>query len=293
MTSREGSNALRLPNFLLIGAMKAGTTSMYHYLGEHPQVFMPAFKALEFFAGGVQWDRGVEWYSRHFAPAPADAVALGEASNVYTKYPRYPGVPSRIAEYIPDARLIYVVRDPIERIRSHYETRLFEGSEEASLGEAVESNPIYLDYSRYALQIEQYLEHFRREQLLLATSESLRADRAATMRRVYEFLGVDPAMAPAALDREFYRSSDKATRSIVPVRVRKALKTRFPASRRAKEFEANVTRTVRRIMRRPEPQADRVEIPPAVRDRLVRALAPDVERLRSYMGPDFDGWGIA
>src|SRR4051794_5648348 len=170
-----------LPNFLLIGAMKAGTTSMYHYLRAHPQVYMPTFKAPEFFAGKALSSRGVDWYRRQFADVGPGAVAIGEASNVYTKYPHYSGVPARIAELIPDVRLLYIVRDPVARIRSHYQTRAVEGSEKLPLGEAVASNSISLDYSRYAMQIEQYLEHFSREQLLVTTAEALRNDRDSVM----------------------------------------------------------------------------------------------------------------
>jgi len=143
----------RLPDFLVIGAMKCGTTSLYHYLREHPQVFMPQLKAPEFFAEASNWHRGVDWYRRQFAGAGAEVLAIGEASNVYTKYPRYMDVPARIAGHIPDARLIYVVRDPVERIRSHYRTRVAEGTESTPFDVAVFENPIYLDYSRYAMQV--------------------------------------------------------------------------------------------------------------------------------------------
>jgi hypothetical protein len=285
-----------LPNFLIIGGMKSGTTSLYHYLRDHPQVFMPKFKALEFFAGGPHWDRGIDWYRKQFAAAPPDAVALGEASNVYTKYPRYPDVPERIAAYIPDARFLYVIRDPIERIRSHYQTRVIEGRERAPFEQAVIENPIYLDYSRYALQIEQYLEHFAREQLLVIRTEDLRGARRTTMKGVYEFLGVDPGWVSAELDREFHRSTDRPVRSLVPLRARTALKNHFPAVKRAKELETNILRGIRRLRpgkvaaeARPRP----VQIPDGLRERLVELLTDDVRRLRSLVGPEFDGWGIA
>ena len=186
----------QLPNFLVIGAMKGGTTSLYHYLRAHPQIYMPPFKAPEFFAGEPHGRRGIDWYRRQFAAAGPGVVAIGEASNVYTKYPRYPGVPQRIAQHIAHVRLVYVVRDPIERIRSHYQTRVAEGTERAAFEVAVFDNPIYLDYSRYSVQIDQYMSCFPREQLLVFTSESLRSERTATVRRVYEFLGVDAGFVP-------------------------------------------------------------------------------------------------
>jgi|tagenome__1003787_1003787.scaffolds.fasta_scaffold20775405_1 hypothetical protein len=285
-----------LPNFLLIGAMKAGTTSMYHYLRAHPQVYMPTFKAPEFFAGKALSSRGVDWYRRQFADVDAGAVAIGEASNVYTKYPHYSGVPARIAELIPDVRLLYIVRDPVARIRSHYQTRAVEGSEKLPLGEAVASNSIYLDYSRYAMQIEQYLEHFSREQLLVTTAEALRNDRDSVMTEVYAFLGVDPDIRPDDLDQEFYKSADKPTRSMIPLGLRKGLKTHFPVTKRFKELESNVVHRLDAIRGRSsedDPPRPAPVVDDDARRVIIEALAADVAKLRAYLGPDFDGWGIA
>jgi Sulfotransferase domain len=293
---RDRPTEQRLPTFLLIGAMKAGTTSLYHYLNAHPQVGTPQYKAPEFFVSEANWHRGVEWYRKQFSSVGPGVVAVGEASNGYAKYPRFRGVPARVASVLPDAQLLYVVRDPFARMRSHYQTKVAEGSERAPFAEAVFADHIYLDYSRYALQIEQYLEHFPREQLLVITAENLRASRDATVRRVYEFIGVDPALAPDNLDREFFQTKDRAIRSPIPLRVRKVLKRRFPSTRRFKELEPNVINAVRRLTGRGEqrPQAALpFAIPDDVRARLSAELEDDVRRLRHYMDPDFDGWGIA
>ncbi len=284
-----------LPDFLLIGAMKCGTTSLYHYLRDHPQIFMPAIKAPEFFAEEGNWNRGIGWYRRQFAGAGEDVLAIGEASNVYTKYPRYQGVPARIAEHIPGVRMIYVVRDPIDRIRSHYQTRLTEGTERMPIGRAVRENPIYIDYSRYSMQLDRYLEHVPREQLLVITAEDLRSDRHSTIRRVYGFLGVDPDHVPSDLDRVFYETRHRAPRSPVPVWLRKGLKRHLPAAKRAKELENNVIRAIRRLRgssEAPRELPERLVIPDDVRAELAGILRDDVARLRAFLGPDFDGWGI-
>ena len=291
-----GSTGRRLPTFLLIGAMKAGTTSLYHYLSAHPQVATTQYKAPEFFVEESNWHRGIDWYRRQFPPTGPDVLAIGEASNAYTKYPRYQGVPERIAAHLPDVRLVYIVREPIARIRSHYQTRVAEGSEKAPFSDAVFENPIYLDYSRYALQIERYLLYFPRDQLLVITSEDLRASRETTMRKVYEFIGVDPKYAPADLDRDFYRTKDRAVRSPFPLRLRKFLKHRFPATRRFKELENNTVGAIRRITRRggERPSASApFHIPDDVRTKIRAELEGDVRRLRRYMDAAFDGWGIA
>ena len=284
-----------LPTFLVIGAMKAGTTSLYHYLRAHPQVFMPAIKAPEFFVAESNWTRGIDWYRRLFVLTGAEAVALGEASNAYTKYPQFAGVPQRIAAHIPDARLVYVVRDPIQRIWSHYRTRVREGSEKAPIERAVFDNPIYLDFCRYSVQLQQYLEYFPQEQLLVITSEDLREVREATMRRVYGFLGVDANFVPADLDREFYRTDDQPSRSLVPLSIRKGLKRHFPAAKRAKELENNVFRKVKHLRgqaRHNGPPLGVAGIPDDVRARIAKTLHDDVADLRIFLGPEFGGWGI-
>jgi len=286
----------QLPNFLIIGAMKAGTTSLYHYLRAHPQVFMSSVKELDFFAHEPDRSRSLDWYRRQFAPAEPDSVAIGEASTIYTKYPRFPGVPERIAAQVPEVRLIYVVRHPIERIRSHYQHQVAVGAERAPFERAVFDNPIYLDCSRYAMQIDQYLPHFPRGQLLVITSEDLRNERLATVRRVYEFLDVEPDYTPPNLDREFYRTGERVTYPPLAWRIRRTLKRHLPASKRAKELvDAPFAQWLRRV--RPGKEGARPSgaqsIPEEVRDMLVRLLEEDVRRLRGYVGSGFDGWGMA
>ncbi len=297
MTSSTTRTSIgQLPNFLIIGAMKAGTTSLYHYLRAHPQVFMSSVKELDFFAHDPNGSRGLDWYRRQFAAAEAGSVAIGEASTIYTKFPRFPGVPERIAAQVPNVRLIYVIRHPIERIRSHYQHQVAVGAERAPFERAVFDDPIYLDYSRYAMQIDQYLPYFPQDRLLVITSEDLRHERLGTVRRVYEFLGVEPDYTPPNLDREFYRSGERVTYPPLAWRIRRTLKRHLPASKRAKEL---VDAPFARWLRRPLPGKEGASpsraqsIPEEVREPLVRLLEEDVRRLRGYVGPGFDGWGIA
>lgn len=271
--------------------MKAGTTSLYHYLRGHPHVFMPPVKELDYFAREPRSSHGIEWYRRQFAPAPAEAIAIGEASTLYTKHPKFPGVPERIAAQIPDARLIYLVRDPIERIRSHYQHQVALGAERAPLADAIFRDPIYLDTSRYAMQIDRYLEVFSPDRLLVVTSERLRGDREVAVREILAFLGLDSSRLPTNLDREFYRSAERSTHSPFAWHVRRTLKHRFPALKRAKEFAD--APLVRRRGRAGTNTSDTFIVSDEVRDRIGRMLAEDVRRLRDRLGPAFDGWGIA
>jgi hypothetical protein len=294
-TSGIGTGQGRLPNFLLIGAMKAGTTSLYHYLQSHPQIFVPVYKAPEFFVAESNLRRGVDWYRRQFAGAGEDKIAVGEASNAYAKFPVHQGVPERVAKYIPKARLIYIVRDPIERVRSHYQHRVNERAERRPFEEAVFTDPFYLSYSRYALQIERYLEFFPREQILVITTDELRNERAQTMSRVYDFLGVEAACNPAILEREYYRTKDRNVRSLIPLRLRKALKRHIPASRRFKELETNMCIRIARWFPCVQNARERESfvISDDIRQRLADELRDDMQRLKSYMPPGFSAWNLA
>lgn len=290
-----GQGTERLPSFLVIGAMKAGTTSLFHYLRRHPQVYMSPLKELDFFAEEGNWGRGLDWYRRQFARAPADALAVGEASTAYTKHPHQRGVPERIASVLPNVRLIYVVRDPIERIRSQYEHRVAVGAETLPIERAVFSNPIYLDCSRYAMQLERYDALFPRERILVITSEALRGRRLDTMRTVFGFLGVDEGVVPENLATEFYRTSERATWSPAMWRFRRRLRRLIPAAKRAKELvDTRLPKLASRLRGAAEPPATPApSIPDELRSALAAELAPDVRRLSAYLPSDFDGWGYA
>jgi hypothetical protein len=290
-----GTVAADLPTFIVIGAMKAGTTSLFHYLRNHDQIFMSKIKELDFFVAESNWSRGVDWYRRQFSGA-GDAVARGEASTLYTKYPQYDGVPERIAGVVPDVRLVYVVRDPVVRMRSHYQHRVKNGAEKAPPEVALIEDPTYLTCSRYGMQVERYLDHFPREQILVVTSEALRADRLATVQGVYEFLGVDAGTVPDVLDTEFYRTDERRSHSSALLRARKFAKHRLPQTKRAKEL-------VDSMLSRPSGPVARLEgttgdgdngaLSPELRLRLADLLRDDVAVLRRYMPADFDGWGLA
>ena len=278
----------RLPTFLVIGAMKAGTTSLYHYLRTHPQVYMPEVKEPMFFDPRHNWSRGVGWYAELFAAARPDQVALGEASTSYTKFPQVQGVPARIASVLPEVRLIYVVRHPLERMRSHYLYAVSRGKERRPIERALVEDPSYLDVSRYAMQLEQYLPHFPPERFLLLDSRDLAHRRLETLRRVFGFLGVEEGWVPPILDREFFRSADRRTPSAPSRLIR-----RWPAlASAARRLPAPLRRAARRL---PGPRLDveAARIPEDLRRRFEKELREDVARLRRFMPPGFDGWGIA
>ena len=105
-----------LPNLIVIGAQKCGTSSLHNYLAAHPQIAMSRVKEINFFNEETRWAYGTEWYARHFEPGEV----RGESSPAYAFLPESEGTAERMHEVVPNARLIYIVRDPVERIRSNY-----------------------------------------------------------------------------------------------------------------------------------------------------------------------------
>jgi len=188
--SQEG----RLPDFIVIGATKAGTTSLDFYLSLHPEIQMARPKEPRFFIDAAEplgrWSRGVEWYQGLFRTSKR---VSGESSPAYTQYPALLDVPERMAGLVPRAKLIYVVREPMERLKSHFLMLNREGMEDGELKAvlAAKPEPRCLLASCYGSQLEKFLEWFPREQILVVESAELRQNRTAALRSVFEFLGVD------------------------------------------------------------------------------------------------------
>ncbi|MBA3690835.1 MAG: sulfotransferase [Actinobacteria bacterium] len=281
-----------LPNFLVIGAMKAGTTSLYHYLRDHPQVFMPETKEVNFFNPLRNWRRGVGWYEDQFCAAPEGAIAVGEASTSYTKFPWIQGVPERIAAVLGDVRLIYVVRHPVERMRSQYLHHLATGQEWRPIAEAFVQESMYLNISRYAFQLDQFLPYVPRDRVLVLDSRDLRADRVPTLRRIFEFLEVEPNWVPLTVEQEFLRS---VGRQMKPPSLR-AIR-RVPKIRTLSTYVPQPLKTLKHRLTSglatQELDVEQALVPDELQRDLRRTLRTDVERLRAaYLGDDFDGWGI-
>jgi hypothetical protein len=130
---------MTLPTFVVVGAMKAGTVSLRHYLDEHPDVFLGRGGMLgepNYFVAEYNWPRGLAWYESLFDGA-GQAGAVGECSPCYSMAPAFPGVPERMARVIPDARLVYVVREPVARMQSMYMHQVSAGRERRRAEEAL------------------------------------------------------------------------------------------------------------------------------------------------------------
>lgn len=212
-----------LPSFLIVGAAKAGTTSLHEYLCEHPKVAPPRAKEIHYF--DFSYRRGDGWYRAHFPRARPGDIS-GEATPYYLFHP---AVPERVAEGLPGVKLIALLRDPIDRAFSHHNHEVSAGYEDLPFEQALAAEPerlrgeeekllrdpgyrsyshqhhSYLARSRYAEQLERWLRYFDRDDILILAAEDLFAKPAETVEAAQSFLGLEPHV-PADLSPRNIRS---------------------------------------------------------------------------------------
>jgi hypothetical protein len=246
------ASAGALPNLVIIGAMKCGTTSLHSYLDAHPDIAMAQPKELNFFFGSEEggagwsagnWYRGRDWYAARF---DAQAPVRGEASPGYTS-PDHPEVAARMAGLIPGARLVYAVRDPIARALSQYWHHRRDGTETRDPEEALlDPASQYVARGRYFERLTPFLDTGAfTDRLAVVPQERLRDQPRATLRRLFGWLGVDDDQWSADMD---------GRRNAAPGR--------------------------------PAPVSEEV------RRRLRAAFHDDADRLRSFTGDDLAEWSV-
>lgn len=299
-----------VPNFLVIGAMKAGTTSIYRYLGQHPDVFVPAEKEPGFFVyenGRLQWSgphdqqwraglRPTRWeeYLAHFSQVRQES-AIGEVS------PHYlcdPVAPERIRHYLPAARLIAILRHPVDRAYSAFLMKC-RRNERLSFVEALAAEPQriaegwgygwhYAALGCYVEPLRRYRRLFPLEQLEVVLYDDLVEDPHALMRRLYRHLGVDEGFE-ADVERRYqsahltrWGAFDAWLGSHLTIRAR--LKRYFPGgtARRLYDLAQSLNR---RLNRRPAPQ-----LSPELRAELTGGFREEILALQDLLGRNLSRW---
>ncbi len=291
--------SMRKPNLFVVGSMKAGTTSLARYLGTHPEIFMtsdpkePTYfltreQLLDVLPGVEKrgfW-RGEEHYLKLFEAA-GDRPVVGEASANYARLPRVSGVPQKIHAFNPDARILFILRDPVARTISHYWYMVRFFGERRDLLTAIREDPDYVETSDYAMQMRPYLSLFGRERVLTMTTEALAAEPHATMAGVYRWLGVNDAFRAPNLDERANETPDVVTQ----VRGSGALH-RFRQSRLWNGLGPLVPASLRGFGRRfSEKPVERRSVDPAAARRHLRPIQrPQVEALEELLGRPFPEW---
>jgi hypothetical protein len=286
----------RLPNFLIVGAAKSGTTSLASHLSKHPQVYVPPAKELYFFEREELWEKGPDWYAGQFAEA-GDADAVGEAT---PSYMFYPWVVQRIAELLPGVRAVVCLRNPVERAYSHYlhwadrmwfeprsfaqavEDELAAGAEEIAMHDPRRKPPYfaYLARGKYLPQLERLATTLGRDCLHVLLLEDLQADARATFSAVCDFLGVDSDVEVPNLGARENVYSPHTPRVAWRWLTRHRVLHRVP--RRVAKL---IARRIVAPRPRPVPPMD-----PVVRTRLAEHFAQHNEALGRWLHRDLSAW---
>jgi len=245
---------------------------------------MSDIKEVDFFIKENNFDKGVEWYQDRFR---GDYKIFGEASPNYSKAHYFAGVPQRMAEIVPEVKLIYLVRDPIERIISHYTHNYSEGREHRPIEKVLQrlEDNHYVLCSKYYWQLEHYLQFFSKDQILVIPSFQLMNERRKALQEVFDFIGVDSSFYTAEFEEQKHKSGQKRrkgrlSRLVLESPVIKSLKGYIPDV-----FKDPIKRATR-------PQVQKPELSASLRQRLTVCLATDIEHLRSFTGLPFRQWEI-
>lgn len=269
-----------LPNFLIIGASRCGTTWMANNIKLHPDIYMPSKKELHFF--DADFDKGWDYYSGFFPEDKCSScTAIGEATPAYLYMPE---VPHLIKSRLPDVKMIVSLRNPIDRAYSHY-WNLYAAAPEGhvnkrlSFEEKLEFTPRLIDEGFYDKKLNSYYELFPKKNILVLIFEEMMDDQARHYRRIYEFLGVDPEVVPPLLDVRINSAASKLGHSKILDLTYKAFYrlVRIPAlSRRIDDINAKTL----------------PEMNVATRESLRQKFAPSAANLAQMLDRNLNVWSI-
>lgn len=199
----ERSGEVTLPNLIIPGMGKSGTSSLHEYLDKHPDIFMCPTKEPHFFANDEHYRRGLAWYAKLFAAGKGHQIR-GESSTTYSLFPH---APERIRESLSGVMFIFLLRNPIDRIESHYRWLVVSGLEKRPFRQAFladrDEEPdyrnsiggnyrYYAHESRYAEHVGRFIDIFGLSQILVITTERLRDSPAAVLQECADFLSLTP-----------------------------------------------------------------------------------------------------
>ena len=273
-----------LPNLIGCGAGKSGTTSLYHYLNQHPQICMAAAKEVHFFTH--HFEKGREWYESQFLNCD-EVPILGEFS---TSYMLDPEAPKRMAELLPAVRLLFIFRDPVERAYSNYWFSRSIGTlqTEESFSEVIRSplgHEKFVSTGFYYQHLERFFNYFDREQIYVFLTEELKVEPVKQMQDFYQYLGVDARFQPDTqstynvtvvptnkLAKNVYQGWFQTKQRVKP------LFKRAPSGLRSK-LSLMEKRVINTQLTQERPQMSSTD-----QEYLSQVYAEDVENLTEYLG---------
>lgn len=272
-----------LVDFMIIGAQKCGTTSLAAQLAEHKEVAFCRIKEPGFFNTTEDWQAQLPGYHALYRPLPGQLA--GEASTMYTFFPEWRDTPIRLHQYNPDLKLIYLMRQPVERVISNYSHDLVRGIVKESPETVIFRDPHYINCSRYGMQIRPYLELFPRENLLLLLFEDYVADQAQALRQIANFLAIDP-------DAFADTSEVHAHKTVGETQLRSALLRDFVGSTAFDPIRRAVPAAIRQPIRRylSNTLAEKPHFSTELKQMIWRLVEDDVTIIEQLMGRPLEAW---
>lgn len=267
----------RLPDFMIIGAMKCATTTLHEQLAGQPCIMMSQPKEPNFFSDDQSFARGFDWYASLFASTD-DGVLCGESSTHYTKLPTYPDTVGRMSRVLARIKLIYVMRHPIDRLISHYIHEVTNGRITRGIHEAVDRHPELVDYGRYHMQLSPYLSAFGAESVLPVFFNRLVARPQDELDRIGRFLGSRDRLRWDYNLRPQNAGSDRLRRSAL-----REVLVRAPvlSTIRRRVVPKPLSETIKGFWRA---RTDRPRPTPELVKQLCAVFDEDLEQLGSWLG---------
>ena len=282
----DSAHSRALPDFAVIGAMRAGTTFLHDLLARQKAICLPEMKETDYFIAEKNLDRGSDWYQARFGAAER---ITGDISPNYSKRDVFDGVAERLHTANPEARLIYIVRDPVARALSHYRHSLIMGQDMPAPEQflASEKGAHILATSRYAWQLAPWLERFSVDQFLIVDFDELTCQTEQVLHLVCQFIGVDQASA-AQLSTAANRTEDI---SALPDWFRRLRETGVGDRLRA-HLPRAVTQTAKKFLARGGSAPDMPGFSDEIRAAIADALKEDIATFRTLTGKSFANWQI-
>lgn len=283
-TAFVAGDTLAEVDFIVIGAMRAGTTLLHDVLSSHPDICMSRMKESDFFILEKNYPRGIEWYRKQFE---GEGTIRGEISPNYSKVRDFAGVAQRIHRHCPEVRLIYVLRDPVARAISQYGHSWNMGELTDTPAQLLDTHEYFsiLQASSYAQQLQEYLRYFAPDQILIVDFEAMIADPGPQLDRILRHIGAAPMPVPPLLRQN---GNDELSR--VPKPLLRLAQSRLRPLLTA-VLGPRMRGRLRRLLAR-GPQRQPPAFPPAMIARLRQDLAADMAELRRMTGQEFARWSI-
>ncbi|MAI79474.1 MAG: hypothetical protein CL917_11070 [Deltaproteobacteria bacterium] len=285
--SNQHSN-LRYPDFLIIGAMKSGTTTLAFDLETHPQITFPGGKEVgDLVSQDILTDEGRMNYGNVFSETPKE-ILVGDADPRYTYKKSVDTARNALQICGKDLKLIYIMRNPIKRAISHHTHFYQRGACSADASKELLADDLYVDFSRYAYQIQFWLEHFDRKNFLFLQFEDYVSDRKAGYERVVRHLGLEPQ--PDFLNETILnQAKDKRLPTVahrLPGPLVRKLRSIAPRA-----LPKPILETFKKLVSRPAPPPPKAPNKETLRQLACR-FSPDLEQLKSLLGEEMPHWDI-